>query len=92
MSAKFNISDGNGTTNQAIVTSRGQLVTAPLDFSEPIQDDLICVCTAFNFFAPQANKTIELASLIAEFDKNWNSKASNKKKKTASKKETAKAA
>ena len=58
------------TGSQAKVTNRGQLVTAPLDFSDPIQADLTVTCTAVNFFGPQSNQRLVITSILIGADRN----------------------
>lgn len=70
MSAHFKIVDGNGANNKAQVTNRGQLVVAPLDFSDPIENDLVCACVGTNFFAPKANKQVVITDIFIHTDRN----------------------
>ena len=57
------------TGNQVKVTSRGQLVTAPLDFSDPVQNDLTVTCTAVNFFAPSSGQRLVITSILIGADR-----------------------
>ncbi len=64
---------GPKTATDAKVSSRGQLITAPLEFSEPqpsVQVDVIN--TAFNLQVPKAKKLFVLVDLIISTDKNVN--------------------
>ena len=70
MPVKFNITDGNGTSNEAVVTSRGQLVVSPLDFSDPIENDLTCACTGTNFFAPKPKQQLVVTDIFTHTDRN----------------------
>ena len=70
MTVKFNISDGNGSDVEAKVTSRGQLVTAPLDFSDPIENDIISSSDGVNFFSPRAKKQLVITDIFIHTDRN----------------------
>ena len=52
------------TGSQAKVTGRGQLVTAPLEFSNPISNCLTCACTAVNFFAATSGKILVVTEIV----------------------------
>ena len=58
------------TGSQVKVTSRGQLVTAPLDFSCPVQADLTAACTAVNFFAPSSGQRLVVTAIFIGADRN----------------------
>ena len=58
------------TGSQAKVTSRGQLVTAPLEFSDPVQNDLTVACTAVNFFAPSSGQRLVVTAIYIGADRN----------------------
>lgn len=58
------------TGSQAKVTSRGQLVTAPLEFSDPVQNDLTVTCTAVNFFTPQSGQRLVITAIFVGADRN----------------------
>ena len=66
--ACINISDP-ATSTQAKVTTRGQLITAPLDFSDPITICITCACTASNFFAPQTGKRLVITDIFIHTDR-----------------------
>lgn len=58
-----------GTGQGAGVTSRGQLVTAPYDYSVPYFQKLNTINTAFNFARPIAGKQFVLTGYIASAEK-----------------------
>jgi hypothetical protein len=57
------------TKQQARVTRFGQLVVAPLDYSEPIKRDLDTIDTAFNFLVPVSKHSIVITDIIVSADK-----------------------
>lgn len=59
-----NIEDGTGTSNKAKVTSRGQLVTSPLEFSEVYNTVITEANTAFNIIEPKPNKRFVITDII----------------------------
>lgn len=63
MAAPVNIQDSkDGVTVR--VTRFGQLVVAPLAYSEPIAKELDTADTAFNFLAPESGKSIVITDII----------------------------
>ena len=52
------------TGSQAKVTSRGQLVTSPLDFSCPSSNCITCSCTAVNFAVATSGKVLVVTDII----------------------------
>lgn len=68
MGAPVNIIDSK-TGNAARVTRFGQLVVAPIAYSEPISQNLDTVDTAFNFITPQSDHNIVITDIIASADK-----------------------
>jgi hypothetical protein len=52
------------TGAQAKVTSRGQLIVAPLEFSDPIALTICATCTAFSFFAPRSGKQLVVTDIF----------------------------
>ena len=52
------------TGSQAKVTTRGQLITSPLDFSCPTSNCLTVGCTAVNFFAATSGKILVVTDII----------------------------
>ncbi len=66
MSVPSQICDGGGTKNFAKVTTRGQLVTAPLEFSNLIFQNLSVDDVAENFFEPIAGKRLVITDVIAD--------------------------
>lgn len=69
MSASLGIRDSK-TKQQARVSRFGQLVVAPLDYSEPIARNLNVIDTAFNFLAPASKHSIVITEIIVAADKN----------------------
>ena len=67
MTINVRVQNGDDGT-VAKVTSRGQLVTSPLDFSTPIQKDLDLADTAYNFFVPKTNKQFVITGIFAKAD------------------------
>jgi hypothetical protein len=65
MSVGTRITDGEGTTNEAKVTSRGQLVVAPLDFSEAYNTTLDATGTAYNLVIPKTGKRFVITAILA---------------------------
>lgn len=59
----------SSTQNAARVTKYGQLVTAPLDYSAPIEQNLSVIDTAFNFIEPLQNHDIVITDIIISADK-----------------------
>ncbi len=58
-----------GTDKGAGVTSRGQLVVAPLSFNEPYYQSLSVPATAYNFIAPISGKRFVIDGVIFSSDK-----------------------
>ena len=54
---------------RARVTEFGQLVVAPLDYSEPVAITLDTVGTAFNFITPAAGQKVVITDIIVSADK-----------------------
>lgn len=55
---------------RARVTKYGQLVTAPLAFSNPVAKSLDVINTAFNFVEPQPGQSIIITDILTSADKN----------------------
>ena len=64
MSMNIKIKDGNGLGSEASVTSRGQLVVAPLDFSSPFPGVAGAADTAVNIVEPIAGKAFIITEII----------------------------
>lgn len=64
MSISGTVLSGDGTGNTATVTHRGQLVVAPLDFSNPIEHDLCCACVGTTFFPPESAKQFVITDIF----------------------------
>lgn len=65
MSLSVEIEDGRGgTKNKVGVTSRGQLIVAPIEFSSPLFTALDTISTAFNYAEPRAGKQLVITGYI----------------------------
>jgi hypothetical protein len=64
MGIDVKIKDGWGTGTEACVTPRGQLVTAPLGFSEAYVANAITDTIAFNFLAPKTGKRFVVTDIL----------------------------
>ncbi len=60
---KTTLYDGRGT-NSVQITTRGQLVTAPLSFSSVFAAEANVINTAFNLTSPQAGKRFVLTDVM----------------------------
>jgi len=67
MSTPCVIKDSNSGF-QAKVTKFGQLVVAPLQYSEPVLDNLNVIDTAFSFIKPQQGRSIVITDIIVSAD------------------------
>lgn len=70
MSIDARLLDGKGTGKTAVITSRGQLVTSPLDFSKSYTQEVNQVTTAFNFIGPISDKQFVVTDILLYADKN----------------------
>lgn len=68
MSASLVIKDAS-TGNEATVTEFGQLVVAPVDYSEPVAQVLSSAGTTYNFIEPVADKSIVITDIILTANK-----------------------
>jgi hypothetical protein len=64
------IKDGKGGGYQAKVTKRGQLVTAPLDYSTAYFNAVNAVDTAFEVTGPNASRQFVITDILLDADKN----------------------
>jgi len=65
MALSVEIEDGRGGTIKKVrVTPRGQLVTAPLDFSEPHFNEMAVDNQVYNFVEPIANKQFVITGIL----------------------------
>ena len=64
MTISTNIEDGWGTGTKACVSTRGQLVVGPLDFSTAYTATANVINTAFNFVPPIANKRFVITDIL----------------------------
>jgi len=67
MATPVNIKDGSSRVT-AKVTKFGQLVVAPLQYSEPVLGNLNAIDTAFNFIEPQQNHSIVITDITVSAD------------------------
>ncbi len=74
MSLKTIITD-KGTSKCVKVTDRGQLVTAPLEFSEPVFHSLTANDVSVNWFKPLAGKRLVITEVIVQVDRNATTQA-----------------
>jgi hypothetical protein len=68
MTASIGLKDSK-TGQTARVTRFGQLVVAPLDYSQPIKRELDTINTAFNFLSPEAGKNIVITDILVSANK-----------------------
>lgn len=68
MSTAVGIKDSK-TKQQVRVTRFGQLVVAPLDYSEPIKRNLDTIDAAFNFLVPVSKRSIVITDIIVSTDR-----------------------
>jgi hypothetical protein len=64
------LSDGHGKRNQAKITNYGQLVTAPISFSEPYAVTVNATNTAFVMARPFSDKRFVVTDILLDADKN----------------------
>lgn len=67
---KTSITDGNGTNTQAKVTSRGQLVVSPLDYSTAYNATAGTANTAANLLGPLTSKRFVITSITLYANQN----------------------
>lgn len=67
---KTSITDGSGTSNQVIVTARGQLVTSPLDYSLAYNATAGTANVAANLVVPITSKGFVVTSIHMYANKN----------------------
>ena len=70
MSINGILMDGTGTKTKAKVTTRGQLVVAPLEFSEPYFNAMTVDDQVYNFTTPKTGHQFVITDVIAAGDKN----------------------
>ena len=63
------IRDGKGTKNTVLVTSRGQLVSGPIEYSSAFTVTASVINTAFNFVPPVAGKKFVITDLLLDAGK-----------------------
>lgn len=67
---KGTIQDGSGTSSLAKVTTRGQLVVAPLDFSEAYAATAGTANVAANFLGPKVGKRFVITAITLYANQN----------------------
>ena len=60
----------NNSGVAAKVTKFGQLVTAPLQYSTPVADEVDVINTAFNFISPEQDQSIVITDIVLSADRN----------------------
>jgi hypothetical protein len=71
MAAPVNIIDPRGKF-MARVTSFGQLVTAPLQYSTPVEREMSAPGVVYNFVTPSQDKNIVITDIVVSADKSVN--------------------
>ena len=66
MSIKTTLLDGTGQGYEAKISSRGQLIVAPLEFSTSYAKVANVINTAFNFVGPKADKQFVITDMILD--------------------------
>ena len=62
-------SNGSGATTKAKVSGSGELVVAPLHYSESVFQELGVINTAYNFFLPKAHKQFVITGFSLKADR-----------------------
>jgi len=70
MGINTTIIDGSGSGKNAKVSSRGQLITSPLEFSIAYTVEVNATATAFNFVPPLSGKQFVITDILLYADKN----------------------
>ena len=70
MTIDVTLKDGTGTNSKVKVTSRGQLVTAPLDFTKMYPAEVNVINTAFSVVPPITGKQFVITIIDLYADKN----------------------
>jgi len=65
---KFSLLDGR-SGGSACITKRGQLITAPLEFSQTYAVTADATATAFNFISPKAGKRFVITGILIDAGK-----------------------
>jgi len=66
---KVNLSDGKGSSNLAVVSPQGELITRPAQYSTAKKQQ-ITDSNAVNFFKPLAGKKLIVTGMIVNTDRN----------------------
>lgn len=69
MGVRVSICDGAGSGTGAVITTRGVLVTGPLDFSVAYNQDVDTINTAFNFVGPEVGKRFVITDILLSTDR-----------------------
>ena len=69
MALSGTVLSGDGTGNEATVSSRGQLIVAPLDFSDPVAHDIGCACVGVNFFTALPSHQFVVTDIFVHTDR-----------------------
>jgi len=70
MSTPIHIIDGRGTKQRVMVTSLGQLVTAPISYDEVKTISLNVDDAGFTFYKPKAGEQFVVTAILLTADKN----------------------
>lgn len=70
MSVRFNIADASGLGYGAKVTSRGQLVVSPLDYSTAYNATADVINTAYNLIEPRTGQRFVITAILLYANKN----------------------
>jgi len=70
---RFALRNGWGKPYDAMVTKRGQLVTAPLKYNTTFFNAMTATATAYNFITPKTGQQFVITGYIVSSDKNVNS-------------------
>ena len=69
MGIDVELRDGRGTSNKVKVTSRGQLIVAPLEFSTAYTLTVASPSTAYNLVPPKMNHRFVITDILLYADK-----------------------
>ena len=64
MGVKFRVEDGFGSEVCAAVSSRGELITSPIEYSSGFTVEANVIDTAFNFVGPQAGMRFVITDIL----------------------------
>jgi hypothetical protein len=69
----FILKNGRGKKYSASVTSRGQVVTAPIEYNDTYYNSMSATATAYNFVTPKTNKRFVITGYIVASNKDVSS-------------------